>query len=611
MAVKLIFPPFSETAINGPHLAVPLLSAILNQSHIESQAIDLNIKLIRRLLKNDILEYVINALRKSDYEETAFEIACLTQIQSLNLEHPGTDYTEIISEALGIIRQVLFPVPESLAKCLKDERQRPEIVYELYSALLEDLHIREPDVIGFSVAFSEQLRETLLLAKIARKLFPGCRIILGGSQINLLGESQLAALKEIDVFNVIAVGDGEIIIKSAVEALSRNQHTSRIIRSGPIDETKLSQLPPPQFPDTADYFSPFYLPVLVAKGCFWGKCTFCDYTRLSDLGGKRYISRPVSEVLEEIHFLEEKYTPGKILLISNAVPPKWYRQLATQAISKGIRLKLWAYMLHSKDLDRSFFKLLSAAGRHVINFGTESTNDRILSVMKKNVTREVIFQNIRDAKDFGVRIIVNCIIDYPSTTRDEAFVVAHELRELLPSIDKLNPQLFDLTAGTPIAHNISLYDIELNQVAPVRSSHGYHSLPFKHGKTLSSADEKYLQRIYYKLADDVLKYHRVSRLNHQKWRAEDLLIFDLNTVLTNGKSPKLWLIPLHAEWAIRDWEYRLLNTIFEQYNGVISLKKLKVLFYKRTPELKEIDFTEYSAYLAHSGLIVKIRLHDK
>jgi biotin synthase-like enzyme len=598
--VKVIFPPFCESAIHGPHLAPPLLSSILNQHNIDSEAIDLNIRLVHRIIENDIIDYVIKVLKQSG--ENSFEIACLEKVRPDNLKLFCRDSSAGLIKALQIIRKVLFPVPTSFAKCLKGRAdRRPDVVYRLYSALIED--IEKYDVIGFSVAFSEQLDETLLLARIARKLFPRCRIILGGSQINLLEESQLDALEQTNIFDAIAAGDGETIIKSIVEESSVNHTTTRLVRSGIIDESGISNLPTPRFADTSAYFPPLSLPILATKGCFWGKCAFCDYVRLSNLGKKRCICRPVDEALREIEFLHKKYSPEEIMLISNAVPPSWYKRLAGEAISRGIELKTWSYMLHSKGLDRSFFKLLSDAGARTINFGTESTDNRILRLMGKNATRDIIFQNILNAKDFHIQIAVNCIIDFPTTGSEEAFAVAHDFRELSPYIDELNPQTFDLTAGAPITYRPEQYNIDFDKNTRIRSSHGYHSISFKHTKTVST-DKNLLKDIYRNLISNERKRKRVESLDHEELREKDILIFDTAIILKGGKYPGLWIITLQLEWLLDDWEYILLKTVLDAYKGNIEVGRLKALFNKTKPDCVEGDFEKYLGYILNSGLIM-------
>lgn len=607
MTVKLIFPPFSELMLNGPHLAAPLLSSILSFNNIASEAVDLNIRLINRIIEDDVLKYVIDALRVSDERNIGFDIACLQRVRSVNIEQFCRDSSDGLIYALSIIRRVLFPPPISLNECIHDDLRHP-MIHQIYSGLIKGISLKDHDVIGFSVAFSEQLAETLQMAKIVRELYPDCRIILGGSQINLLEESQLEALKRTGLFNIIALGNGEIIIKAIVCEPTTNQ--TRIVRSGPMSETEISNLPTPDFPDTSDYFPPLHMPVLATKGCFWGKCTFCDYVRLDDLGPMHYIARPVTEVLKDIQILKRNYSPSIIMLTSNAVPPAWYKQLAEEAVSKKIKLDTWAYMLHSKELDRSLFKLLSEAGIHTINFGTESTNNRILSLMGKNATRRIIYKNIRDAKDFNIKLTVNCIIDYPTTTFDEAFIIANDFREMLPHINKINPQMFDLTAGTAVSANPNLYNIDIDNSNYINSSHGYHSISFGH-TVLTNIDKNILNGIYEKLVSDTCRHKRVSSLNKKGFKDEDILFFDSTTILIEGPPNVLWIISLPLKIPIDDWELHLIREVFDEYGGEIKVGELKSLFHKIRLDSKEGDFTKYLDDISKCGLIVKIRKSEK
>ncbi len=68
----------------------------------------------------------------------------------------------------------------------------------------------------------------------------------------------------------------------------------------------LSKLPPPDFEGLPleKYFVPkLILPYLATRGCYWGRCTFCDHFQGYVEG---FRTMQVDQIVEEIRFLKGK-----------------------------------------------------------------------------------------------------------------------------------------------------------------------------------------------------------------------------------------------------------------------------------------------------------------
>lgn len=601
--ITLVFPPFSESAFHGPHLAIPILRGVIKQYGIKSEAIDLNIKTIRLLIEDSRLERFYTLLDTSnlDYQLLMRTKASIDVLRKRGLNIFLNASSTPLKHLLKTIRNVLFPAPKDLSECLTNTFIRPKIAEEIYDEYIDNILETSPTVICFSVAFSEQLTETIELARRIKEKNGGILIWLGGSQINLLDDSQLELLSKNNLFDRISVGNGEQTIGNLIQ--SYNAHhipcDSKIVRSGSMCKEEINSIPEPIFDnDLSEYLYPISLPVLVTKGCYWGKCTFCDYPRLSDLGGKRYIARDVKLVLDEIIRLRDQYSYDQVNLISDAVPPAWYKSLAEQAIKNNVNLKTWSYMMHHKGLNLDFFNLLKEAGVKTINFGTESMVDRILGVMKKQASSVEILQNVRDAKSSGITLVCNVIPDYPTTTRQESLENIKLFKQMLSDIGSLNPQMFDLTAGTPIEKNPSLYGIEIEKNVYLKTNHGYHSVLFNRKNDLTKTDRSILNKIFTQMKWEVIIRRRKESVgniyNHTK------LTLDGSTVILNDGT--IWLMSLGSQWKLANWERTILDGIFNQRSHSIIVHELKDLF--MSSQKIEHYFPIWLDSLIDSGLVI-------
>jgi len=508
-------------------------------------------------------------------------------------------YPASVSYALRVIRRVLFPVPSHLEACLQTA-QNLDFAEELYGSLLDEVLRSSPRTVGFSVAFSEQVGETIRLARLIRERAPATPILLGGSQINLLQPSQIDLLARSGVFDYIVTPNGEPAIVELVDG-ARRQECAEVVTTRAIGAKDLVGLPHPVFDSTDLYFRPLTIPVLATKGCYWGKCAFCDYVRLSDIGGKRYLGRPAEEALDEIVHAHDTWQPDRIMLISDAVPPSWYGHLAEAAIASGVHLRTWSYMMHHEHLDRPFFEKLKKAGVQGINFGTESTNDRILRLMRKQATARAIGQNLRDAHESGISVISNVIADYPTLTFEEALRVVADFEALTPWVDELNPSTFDLTAGTPAAVAPGEHRLAVPNDAYHRSSHGFHTLPFSAEGALNSRQTMVLRVLYDQLAAAVRLRRRVAGLGDPKFHNEDLLIFDRGAVAIASSPPTYKIPALGLSLKLEAWESTLVDRILDRAEGRIKVGDLR-----REVEINASNASEWLLTFAGSGLISQV-----
>ncbi|ANQ17348.1 B12-binding domain-containing radical SAM protein [Vibrio natriegens] len=578
--VSLIFPPFSESALHGPHLAIPLLRGYLEIKNTITYSHDLNIQTINKLIERNSIITIKNIIKnlETTEEKVKFNKAIdLFLKKDINLILNAN--SNPLKTFLGMIRNLLFPLPDSLDDCINNNLIRNKLSSDIYTSLIDEVLSNHPSVICFTVAFSEQLLEAIELAKIIREKNKNVEIWIGGSQINLLEKIQIETIKYSGFFDRVSIGNGEQNIyrmledkRSIENSILKND--CKIYLSPKLDPEDINIDINPIFEDNlCSYFRPLSLPVLVTKGCYWGKCTFCDYPRLSNLGELRYISKKPKLVFDEIKRLNSKFNPDQINLISDAVPPNWYKKLCTLAIDDNFKLNTWSYMMHHKSLDNSYFSLLSKAGVKAINFGTESMIDRVLDVMRKQANSSEISSNLQSAYNNEISVVCNVIPDYPTISRKEAYDNFLNFYLNRKFIDSINPQMFDLTAGSEVSKKPSLFGLELNTDAYLKSSHGYHSMDYSRRDELKKTDREILKKAFFRLKTLKQIERREDALSDNGGNSYYQL--DGSIVFLNDN--KVWVMSLGTEWKISNSEYTALRTAIEKWDGYFSEKMIKEL----------------------------------
>ncbi len=209
--------------------------------------------------------------------------------------------------------------------------------------IVSDLHIRKPDVIGFS-CYIWNIEETINVIKMLKKIHPELVIVLGGPEVTYDTAEWMEKLPEVDF---IVIGEGEAVFKNLLGELagSRSFHKVDGIAYREGGSTKLN--PPATKLDLNDIPSPFRFHedrqqlrkrvsyIETSRGCPFS-CQFClssievgvryfnrqrikeDLIYLMDNGAKtiKFVDRTFnisrSYAMEMFQFLIDNHRPGTV-----------------------------------------------------------------------------------------------------------------------------------------------------------------------------------------------------------------------------------------------------------------------------------------------------------
>jgi hypothetical protein len=209
----------------------------------------------------------------------------------------------------------------------------------------------DPILIGISITYHFQVIGGFTLARLLRRIAPSVPVVIGGAIISRM-ESHLLSDDRLFAFaDYFVVGEGELAIAHLAEQLLAGDHVGdapnliRIVNGRPYAiETSwvadVRRAPAPDFEglDLERYLSPEPVLLLSAsRGCYWGKCTFCDVSRQT-----RSVYRPIhrASVLGSIAYLNKRYGARRFFFCDDAIPLGTMQEIA-RGISVGLREVTW------------------------------------------------------------------------------------------------------------------------------------------------------------------------------------------------------------------------------------------------------------------------------
>lgn len=292
-----------------------------------------------------------------------------------------------------------------------------------------------PAVVGFQL-YSYDFPFVVKGIRMVKELLPGCMVIIGGPHVSAVGD---LALREIPGADFGFVGEGEIGLPLLMKRLLREENISfqevpgliyrqdHRIHMNPravvIDLDDLGfpawdLMAPGEYPDSPQggFYKNFPIaPISTTRGCPYS-CTFCGSTVNM---GKKLRFRSISMVLREMQVLYNEYGVREFHIIDDMFNFSKQRVID---FCKGIRDQhldisyTFPNGLRLNHLDLETLRMMKDTGAYSFNVGIESGSQRILDLMKKNLTLELIEEKTDLIVEAGLEPCGFFIIGFPGET---------------------------------------------------------------------------------------------------------------------------------------------------------------------------------------------------
>ncbi|GKS58601.1 hypothetical protein YTPLAS18_21280 [Nitrospira sp.] len=519
----LLFPP--EWVPTAPYLALPSLTAVLRQAGHEVVQKDINIEMYDLFFSDTFLFWVkgrIDLQTKLLEGKTAYgtlteadqdQLAVLQGkrgIDVFDLADRAMDAKEIVRGerfydadklewALNIFREVMqyistayypaslvfYPMESNLGyrpgvskevfACLDDERVN--VYRDVCRQLVLPVVAREkPDVVGVSIGTQMQLMAGLTFCKMIKEAFPNVHITVGGNVVTRLQEEWPTHPKFFsEIFDTAILYEGEHALLWLLEALAGDRDIATVPNlmyrtdagvqtNQEVYTEKTTSLPLPDFDGLPldSYFVPErILPYLATRGCYWGRCTFCDH-------GQGYFDQyrgmPAHLVVEQVTALRDKYHCRHFLFSDESYPPALFKKVSQMLVDQNVGIK-WTTLIRFEETlqDQTVWDLAARAGCCTLYYGMESANERVLNLMDKHAKKSVIQNNLVQASKAGIWNHVMAFYGFPGETRDEAEDTRRFVIDNQPHIHSVELFYFVAYRHTPMVRNPEKFGITIHK----------------------------------------------------------------------------------------------------------------------------------------------------
>lgn len=367
--------------------------------------------------------------------------------------------------------------------------QPPSLVDTMLRDLTRELVAREqPDLVGITAPFPGNVYGAFRIAQTIKAINPEIKIAWGGGYPN----TELRELKEprvFDFFDYVSLDSGElpmlrIIAHVCGKCTEDNLHKTYTCRDGavrfhtdtaalPLPHTETGTpsydgLPMQDYLYVFDTLNPMHRiwsdgrwnKLMVAHGCYWSQCTFCD-TRLDYID--RFSKAPASLLVDRMESLIKETGQTGFHFVDEAAPPAMLKALSEEILRRGLVVTWWGNIRFEKSYTEELCQLMADAGCVAVSGGLEVAEDRLLALIKKGVTVDQVARVTHHFTESGIMVHAYLMYGYPTQTEQETINSLEMVRQLFEAgcIQSGFWHRFALTAHSPIAADPDAFGITI------------------------------------------------------------------------------------------------------------------------------------------------------
>lgn len=330
-----------------------------------------------------------------------------------------------------------------------------------------------PPVVGISITSLDQLAASCLWARFIKLLKPDATLVAGGSCLTILKNCNPAAWEQFfDFFDYLCMGEGESCITGLVDhvhtgAIPLADIPNLVYKDGEsilctremVEDA--NTLPPPCYDeiDFSLYLTPEpMLSYQTSRGCFWGKCAFCDFDKK---WRSNFRQKSLTKVVHDLRALHERYGVNNFTFVDEAVEPKFFEQLVGGLEQEEFSQKInWlAYLKVSRRYTPELCARAKKVGCRMVMLGVETFNQRLLNFICKGISAEDSVRALKNLHENGIKTHAWLLTVLPSQTKTELLEDVSAIKKHIAYMDRVSLGYFRLLPSTDMFNNPERFNI--------------------------------------------------------------------------------------------------------------------------------------------------------
>jgi len=303
------------------------------------------------------------------------------------------------------------------------------IFIEYFKTVLDDIKSKNPDYIGISINSSSQIIPGLTLANML-KTSVRAHINIGGNFFGRVKEAIIQNPEFFDLFSdTILVEEGERpvveLAKYIKGEIKANEVSNLIYRENgkiivnetkkplKLDEMAIVSLDGYNF---KQYFAPeIILPFQSSRGCYWGKCSFCD----QDFG-QNFNVKNADKLTDEFIELQQKYGIKYFEFIDESVGPSYLNDLADRIKEKNIDINYFFDARLEAAFSKELMQKAHNSGLKMVLWGLESGSKQVMELINKGIDIDKRLEILNNSSEAGIWNFAFIFFGFPTETVDDA-----------------------------------------------------------------------------------------------------------------------------------------------------------------------------------------------
>lgn len=329
--------------------------------------------------------------------------------------------------------------------------------------LEEDLQRQGADLVGFAVPFPGCFYGALRCCQYLKEHHPQVKTVIGGGFVN----TELRQIQDNRLFQYVdylTFDDGELPLWRLAQYLEgridesglvrtlyaplpqldriatilacNSDSTSSVdIRNAELPAPDYSGLPSDLYISMAETTNPMHRlwsngrwnKLMMAHGCYWHKCAFCD-TTLDYIA--RYDAPSASAVVDRMEKVARQTGISGFHFVDEALPPKLLREVSEEILRRGLVFTWWGNIRFEKAYTQELCDLMADAGCVAVSGGLELASDRLLKLINKGVTVEQTVETCRHFRQSGIMVHTYLMYGFPTETLQETINALETVRRM-------------------------------------------------------------------------------------------------------------------------------------------------------------------------------------